>query len=83
MIKARKSFSRIVLIGLKHYVSYKGMSRSDMTGNAKLLSTEVTVLNDSTVVDSLTTGCNKQAEVSNHNCKGSTLMQRSDVQATL
>lgn len=51
----------------------------------QLLSTEVTVLNDSMAVDSMTTGCNKQAEVSNHNCwgEGSALMQRSDVQAKL
>lgn len=114
------TFSRIVLIGHKHYVSYRGMLGSDMTGNffmgpliqkaktfsafftwwatslkwvvvvvvvqiMQLLSTEVTVLNDSMVVDSLTTGCNKLAEVSNHNCwdEGSTLMQASDVHATL
>lgn len=51
----------------------------------QLLNTEVTVLNDSMAVDSLTTGSNKQAKFSNHSCwgEGSALMQPSDVQATL
>lgn len=51
----------------------------------QMLNTEVTVLNDSTVDDGLTAGCNNRADVSNHKGggEGSELMQCLDVQATL